>query len=87
MHSSRRMTDPATIHRPRQAALVFILITVALDILAMGMVIPVLPRLVAEFMGGDTADAARIFGMFGTVWALMQFLDRKSTRLNSSHRT
>ncbi|MGH7460095.1 MAG: TCR/Tet family MFS transporter, partial [Longimicrobiales bacterium] len=34
---------------------------------------PVLPRLVERFMGGDTAHAAQIYGLFGTVWALMQF--------------
>ena len=25
-------------------------------------------------MGGDTEEAARIFGLFATAWALMQFL-------------
>lgn len=59
---------------PRRAALVFIFITVVLDVLALGIVIPVLPKLVEGFMKGDTAQAARIFGIFGTVWALMQFV-------------
>jgi DHA1 family tetracycline resistance protein-like MFS transporter len=36
--------------------------------------IPVLPRLVIEFLGGDNAQAATIYGLFGTVWALMQFV-------------
>lgn len=58
---------------PRRAAIAFILITVLLDILAMGMVIPVLPGLVTGFLGGDTKRAAQVFGLFGTVWALMQF--------------
>jgi DHA1 family tetracycline resistance protein-like MFS transporter len=34
---------------------------------------PILPKLVESFVGNDTANAARIFGLFGTVWALMQF--------------
>jgi multidrug resistance protein len=34
----------------------------------------VLPRLVEDFLGGDTPRAAAIFGAFGTVWALMQFI-------------
>lgn len=55
-------------------AVVFIFITVVLDILALGIVIPVLPRLIEEFLGGDTARAATIFGLFGTTWALMQFV-------------
>ena len=58
----------------RQAALAFIFVTVVLDILALGIVIPVLPHLVEDFMGGDTAGAAKIYGLFGTVWALMQFV-------------
>jgi MFS transporter, DHA1 family, tetracycline resistance protein len=58
----------------RQAAFVFIFATILLDMLAMGITIPVLPKLVVDFVGGDTQKAARIFGVFGTAWALMQFL-------------
>src|SRR5262249_3525323 len=58
----------------RKAAFVFIFATILLDMLAMGIVIPVLPKLVVDFVGGDTQEAARIFGLFGTAWALMQFL-------------
>ncbi|MGE3614353.1 MAG: TCR/Tet family MFS transporter [Gemmatimonadales bacterium] len=58
----------------RRAALGFIFVTVIVDVLAFGVTLPVLPKLVETFVGGDTADAARIFGLFGTVWALMQFL-------------
>src|SRR4029450_5511389 len=57
----------------RPAALAFIFVTVVLDMLALGVIIPVLPRLVVAFLGGDTARAAEIYGVFGTVWALMQF--------------
>ena len=58
---------------PRRAAVVFILVTVMLDMLALGMVIPVLPLLIESFEGGDTVAAAEMLGVFGTVWALMQF--------------
>jgi MFS transporter, DHA1 family, tetracycline resistance protein len=58
----------------REAAFVFIFATVLLDMLAIGIVIPVLPKLVVDFVGGDTEAAAKIFGLFGTGWALMQFL-------------
>jgi DHA1 family tetracycline resistance protein-like MFS transporter len=58
----------------RQAAFVFIIATILLDMLAMGIIIPVLPKLVVDFTGGDTQEAARVFGLFGTAWALMQFL-------------
>lgn len=67
------MTEPA--HAPvRKAALIFILITVALDILALGMIIPVLPHLFEQFLGNDTALAARYYGYAGMLWAAMQFL-------------
>lgn len=63
------MTPP-----PRAAALAFIFVTVLLDVLALGMVIPVLPKLVERFVGGDTARAAIVFGLFVTAWEAMQFL-------------
>ena len=42
--------------------------------LSFGIVIPVLPKLVEEFLSGDTAKAAVIYGLMGTAWALMQFI-------------
>ena len=39
----------------------------------MGMIAPVLPQLITSFMGGNTASGAEMFGIFGTVWAVMQF--------------
>jgi MFS transporter, DHA1 family, tetracycline resistance protein len=59
---------------PSRAAVRFIGITVTLDILAMGLIIPVLPPLIIRFLDGDTAQAATIYGLFGMSWALMQFL-------------
>jgi DHA1 family tetracycline resistance protein-like MFS transporter len=60
--------------RARKAAVVFIFITVTLDMLALGLIMPVLPKLVLNFLGGDTPSASKMFGIFGTVFALMQFL-------------
>ena len=57
----------------RNAAVSFIFITVMLDMLALGMIIPVLPSLIESYTG-STEKAAEIFGLFGTAWALMQFL-------------
>ena len=62
----------ATRHR-RPAAFAFIFVTIVLDMMALGMIIPVLPKLIEDFLGGDTAGAAKVYGVFGTVWALMQF--------------
>ena len=58
----------------RKAAMAFVIVTVVIDMLAFGMIIPVLPMLVQDFMGGDPVKAAEIYGVFGTAWALMQFL-------------
>ena len=60
--------------RPSRAAFAFIFITVALDMLALGIIIPVLPKLVVAFEGGNVAHAARIVGVFGFAWSAMQFL-------------
>lgn len=60
--------------RPAAPAIGFIFATVALDMLALGIGIPVLPRLVEGFSGGDTAAAAYAFGLLGTLFALAQFL-------------
>lgn len=59
---------------PGRAATGFILVTVALDVLAIGIVIPVLPRLVLEFLGDDSVRAATVYGLFATVWSVMQFV-------------
>ena len=60
--------------KSRQAAVIFILVTVTLDILAMGLIIPVLPKLILDFLGGKMTDAANWNGWFALVFALMQFV-------------
>ncbi|WP_245444703.1 MFS transporter [Microvirga sp. KLBC 81] len=60
-------------HSPRRSALFFLVISVALDLLAFGIIIPVLPRLVQEFLGGETVSAAQVYGFFGLTWAAAQF--------------
>lgn len=57
----------------RKSAVAFIFVTVALDMLAVGMIAPVLPGLVNQFLGGNTAQAAQMYGLFGTAWGMMQF--------------
>jgi MFS transporter, DHA1 family, tetracycline resistance protein len=58
----------------RGAAVAFIFVTILLDMLALGLIMPILPKLVESFVDNDTARAARVFGVFGTAWALMQFV-------------
>jgi MFS family permease len=59
---------------PRKAALAFIFSIVLLDVIALGIIIPVLPKLVESMLGGDTPRAGELYGLFGTAWALMQFV-------------
>lgn len=60
--------------RRRHASLIFILVTVFLDVLGIGLIIPVLPELVTELSGGDTSGGSRVYGLFVAVYAAMQFL-------------
>ncbi|RNF83648.1 MFS transporter [Lysobacter psychrotolerans] len=60
--------------RARKAALTFIFITVLIDVLSFGLIIPVLPHLIEQFAGGDTVHAAYWVGVFGTVFAVIQFV-------------
>lgn len=58
---------------PRRAAVVFIFVTVAIDALAIGIILPVLPPMVVQFAGGDKDWGALVYGLFGTTFAVMQF--------------
>jgi len=58
----------------RRAALAFIFVTVLIDILSFGLIIPVLPHLVQQLEGGDVEHAAYWVGIFGAVFAGIQFL-------------
>lgn len=65
--------DPGGGKAPRRAAMIFIFITLFVDILGIGLVIPVLPELVRGFVGGETSQAGRFYGLLVSVYALMQF--------------
>mgnify|MGYP001555976258 FL=1 len=68
------MNQPA-VHVPRhRAALAFIFVTVTLDMLAFGIIIPVMPHLIVELIGGSIARAAVWVGAISTLFMLMQFL-------------
>jgi len=51
----------------------FILVTVFIDVLGIGIIIPILPELVKSFVGGSTADAGRWYGIIAATYALTQF--------------
>jgi DHA1 family tetracycline resistance protein-like MFS transporter len=66
-------TEGAPAPKGRSAALSFVFVAVMLDMIALGVIIPVLPRLIQDFTHGDAAAAARYIGWFAAAWALMQF--------------
>jgi len=67
MHD-QRLIEPKIASR-RNAAMAFIYVTIILDVLALGIIIPVFPRLVVGF-SANTVQGAEIYGLFITVWGL-----------------
>src|SRR5690606_16168697 len=66
------VADPAVAAPPRRAALAFIFVTVLVDVLAFGVIIPVLPHLIEEFVGGNVSTASWWVGVFGVLFAAIQ---------------
>ncbi|HEX9006967.1 MAG TPA: MFS transporter, partial [Bacteroidota bacterium] len=58
----------------RQAALGFIFVTLLLDTTGIGIIIPVVPKLIAELIHGDMSDASRYGGWLMFTYSVMQFL-------------
>ena len=58
----------------RRAALVFIFVTVLIDILSFGLIIPVLPHLIESFLQGNVSRSAVWYGYFSTAFFAMQFV-------------
>lgn len=59
--------------RKRQASVFFVLITLFVDILGMGLVIPILPRLVQSMLGGAISESSFVFGLLVSIYSIMQF--------------
>lgn len=66
--SQAAVTPPAA----RPGAMIFILATVVLDMLSIGLIVPIMPRLVETYFS-DVTSAAHAFGWSMTMWALLQF--------------
>ena len=60
--------------RSGHAAFLFILVMVAFDMVAFGIIAPVLPDLIRQFEGGDFGRASDLTGYLLLVWNAMQFL-------------
>lgn len=55
-------------------ALTFIFITLLIDVIGIGIIIPVLPQLIQQLTGGNLSEAARYGGLLMFAYASMQFL-------------
>ncbi|HEV8331323.1 MAG TPA: TCR/Tet family MFS transporter [Steroidobacteraceae bacterium] len=58
---------------PHRSAIVFIFITVLIDSIGFGIIIPVLPELIMHLSGASLSDAARYGGWLNFVYAVAQF--------------
>ena len=60
--------------RTRRAGMVFILVTLFIDILGIGIIVPILPELIKELLGEEFTQAAVYYGVIISTYATMQFL-------------
>jgi DHA1 family tetracycline resistance protein-like MFS transporter len=58
----------------RKAAISFIFITLLIDVTGLGLIIPVMPKLIESLTGGSISDASRWGGWLTFAYAIMQFL-------------
>lgn len=68
------MSEPSATPTGRKASFGFIFALALMNSISFGIMIPILPNLVKEFTGGDTAAAAEWTLVFGASWGLMQFV-------------
>lgn len=59
--------------RPKPA-IIFIFITLFLDVFGIGVIVPVLPKLVEQLQGNNLQAATHSVGLLGALYALMQFV-------------
>lgn len=58
----------------RKAALGFVFVTVLLDVIGLGIIIPVMPQLIMELTGGSLSEASMYGGWLTFAYATMQFV-------------
>ena len=57
----------------KQAAIGFIFLTLVIDVTGLGLIIPVMPKLIEQLIHGDISDASRYGGYLTFTYAIMQF--------------
>ncbi len=60
--------------RKHSASMAFILVTIIIDMLGIGLIVPILPKLIEQMSGGTVSDAAYFYGLITAVYALAQFI-------------
>ena len=72
------MTDSSTPIQPRSTkggpALIFIFITLLIDVMGLGLIIPVVPKLIEQLIDGNLSQAASYGGWLTFAYAIMQFM-------------
>ena len=68
------MTVDASARKPGRNALFFIFITILINMIGFGIIMPVMPDLVMEITGEGRASAARWGGLLSMAYAVMQFI-------------
>jgi MFS transporter, DHA1 family, tetracycline resistance protein len=61
-------------NQPRKAAMSFIFITLLIDVTGLGLIIPVLPKLIEQLTGGTISQASQWGGWLTFAYAIMQFV-------------
>ncbi|HQS04256.1 MAG: tetracycline resistance MFS efflux pump [Sphingobacteriales bacterium 17-39-43] len=60
--------------KSRKAAVSFIFVTLLLDVIGLGLIIPVFPQLIEELIQGNISEASQWAGLLTFAYAIMQFI-------------
>ena len=58
----------------RKPAVAFVFVTLVLDVLGIGLIIPITPRLVESLQLSGVANASKTYGLLVALYSLMQFI-------------
>jgi DHA1 family tetracycline resistance protein-like MFS transporter len=67
-------TNLTRMKKPRSAALIFIFITVLIDVIGIGIIIPIIPVLIQELTGGTISESSSYAALLVLAYSSMQFL-------------
>jgi len=67
-------SSPGAFRPERTPAAGFVFVTLLLDVIGFGLIIPVLPEVVEHLVGGDESAAARVYGPLVSLYAVVQMI-------------